>query len=213
MEDKAQEIQYDVLIERCRSRIQQYLEIEDWLTSIQQSGFDADTIARVRDRAREERLSAITRQVRDDLSTLQGRQHDVLRPVLNILAELNLRDESVYDSVLLACDTAQPGELEVALTTVRYCQTLAEQGLRTIPEVLARQQRREASAAALGSAVTGGLTGLMVGALAGMLSCIGVCVNNTVETGVNTFVVCAVIGCVLGAVIGYKKGNKRASNP
>ena len=213
MEDKAQEIQYDVLIERCRARIQQYLEIEDWLTSIQQSGFDEDTIARVRDRAREERLSAITRQVRDDLSNLQDHQHDVLRPVLNILAELNLRDESVYDSVLLACDTAQPGELEVALTTVRYCQTLAEQGLRTIPEVLARQQRREASAAALGSAVTGGLYGLMIGSLGGMVSCIGVCVNNTVETGVNTFVVCAVIGCVLGAVIGYKRGNKRASNP
>ena len=213
MEDKAQEIQYDALIERCRSRIQKYLEIEDWLTSIQQSGFDADTIARVRDRARKERLSAITRQVRDDLSTLQDRQHDALRPVLNILAELNLRDESVYDSVLLACDTAQPGELEVALTTVRYCQTLAEQGLRTVPEVQARQNRREASAAALGSAVTGGLTGLMIGSVAGMLSCIGVCVNDSMETGANTFVVCAVIGCVLGAVIGYKRGNKRASNP
>jgi hypothetical protein len=212
MEGEAREIQFDALIERCRTRIQQYERLEDWLISIQQSGFNGQTIAGVRDRAREERLSAITRQVRDDLSTLQGGRNDVLKPVLDILAELNLQDESVYDSVLLACDTAQSGELEAALATVKYCQARAEQGLRTVPEVMALQRRREASAAALGSAVSGGGIGAMIGAIGGVLACIGVSVNEGINAGVSTFVVCSLIGCALGAFIGYRRGHKRASN-
>lgn len=212
MADETQEIHYNALIERCSARVQQYQRMEDWLTSIRQSDFSADAIARVRNYARDERLSAITRQVRDDMSTLQGGQYDSLKPVLDILAELNIQDESVYDSVLLACDTAKPEELDAALAIVSYCQARAEQGLRTIPEVLARERRRKISSAALGSAVTGGLTGLMIGALLGMVSCIGVWVSDSLETGVNTFVLCALIGGALGAFIGHRNGKKRASN-
>ena len=204
--------QYDILIEWFQARIRQYERMEDWLNSIQQSGFRASAISNVRTHAREERLAAITRQVQGDMAVQRGSWDAAVRPALDILSELDLQDESVYDTVLLACDTAQPGDLESALATVRYCQTRAEQGLRMVPELLARQRRRDAQAAALRAAVSGGGMGAMIGAIGGMLACVGVCVNEGMGAGANTFVVCALIGCALGALIGYVRGHKRASN-
>ena len=139
MDGQSGETQYEPIIEQCRTRIQHYDTLENWLLSIQQSGFDAESISTVRDVARERRLSAITRQVREDLSVQQGNQDNALRPVLEILAALNLEDEYVYDTVLLVCDTAEPKNLESALATVRYCQSRAEQALRMVPELVARQ--------------------------------------------------------------------------
>ena len=77
---------------------------------------------------------------------MQGRQYATLKPVLDILSELNLQDESVYDSVLQACDTGQPGELEAALATVRYCRARAEQGLRAVPDAMAHSNACESVA-------------------------------------------------------------------
>ena len=213
MDGQRDKQRYDLLIEQCSNSIQHYERIEDWLTTIQQSGFDADTIAEIRSFAREERVSAITRQVHDNLSIQEGNQDEAFRPVLDILAELNLHDESVYDSVLLACDTARPEDLETALATVKLCQSRAEQGLRMVPDILARQQRREIDAAAVHGALKGGAIGAAIGAVVGFVSCIAVTLGPpTIDDGRNTFVACVFITCALGAVIGYLRKRKPVSN-
>ena len=196
MDGQSGETQYDLIIEQCRTRIQHYDTLENWLLSIQQSGFGAESISRVRDVARERRLSAITRQVREDLSVQQGNQDNALKPVLEILAALNSEDEYVYDTVLLVCDTAEPKNLESALATVRYCQSRAEQALRTVPELVARQRRHEAASVALKAAFKGGGIGAAIGAVVGFISCIAVTLGDpTLNEGTNTFFACAVIGC------------------
>ena len=195
MDDQSGEIQYDLVIEQCRARIRHYETLENWLLSIQQSGFNAASIAEVRDVAREGRLSAITHQVREDLSVQQGNQDNPLRPVLEILVALNSEDEYVYDTVLLVCDTAEPNNLESALATVRYCQSRAEQALRMVPELVTRQQRRDAANAAMKAAFKGGGIGAAVGAVVGFISCIAVTLGDpTINEGTNTFFACAVMG-------------------
>ena len=213
MDDQSGEIQYDLVIEQCRDRIRHYETLENWLLSIQQSGFNAASISEVRDVAREGRLSAITHQVREDLSVQQGNQDNPLRPVLEILVALNSEDEYVYDTVLLVCDTAEPKNLESALATVRYCQSRAEQALRMVPELVTRQQRRDAANAAMKAAFKGGGIGAVLGAVVGFISCIAVTLGDpTINEGTNTFFACAVIGCALGAVSSYVMERRRAFN-
>ena len=213
MDDQSGEIQYDLVIEQCRDRIRHYETLENWLLSIQQSGFNAASIAEVRDVAREGRLSAITHQVREDLSVQQGNQDNPLRPVLEILVALNSEDEYVYDTVLLVCDTAEPKNLESALATVRYCQSRAEQALRMVPELVTRQQRRDAANAAMKAAFKGGGIGAVLGAVVGFISCIAVTLGDpTINEGTNTFFACAVIGCALGAVSSYVMERRRSFN-
>lgn len=212
MADQSNEPRYDLLIEQCRTRIRQYERMEDWLTTIQQSVFNTGTISKIRNHAREERLSAITRQVHDDLSVHGGNQNEALRPVVDILAELNVQDENVYDAVLLACDTSEPKDLETALTTVRYCQARAEQGLRAVPDILVRQQRLEAAAATRSSVLSGGRRGITIGAIVGAVLFVGACYESGVGSGINAFLVCALIGCGLGAAIGYLSKRMRSPN-
>ena len=195
----------DSLIQRCRRRIEKYQELEDWLTQVQQSDFDAETIATIRGLAREERLLAITRQVHDEMYTQAGDQYAGFKPVLDILSELNLQDESVYDSVLFACDTGEPEALETALATVRYCQARAEEALRAVPEAMALQRRLRFENELLGTTFRTGCLGTVVGGMAGMLACVGVCANSNFDAGFLTFVVCSLIGGGLGVFIGYKK--------
>ena len=210
MDGQSGETQYEPIIEQCRTRIQHYDTLENWLLSIQQSGFDAESISTVRNVARERRLSAITRQVREDLTVQQGNQANALMPVLEILAALNSEDEYVYDTVLLVCDTAEPKNLESALATVRYCQSRAEQALRTVPELVARQRRHEVSNVALKAAFKGGGIGAAIGAVVGFISCIAVTLGDpTLNEGTNTFFACAVIGCALGAVSRYVMERRR----
>ena len=196
MDNQPDEILYEPILEECRTYIQHYDELENWLLSIQRSGFDEESIARVRAVAQKGRLSAITDQVIEELSAQQDNRTDPLSPVLKILTELDLEKEFVYDSVLLVCNTADPKNLEPALATVRYCQSRAEQALRMVPEIVARHRRAAAAEArrhaARQAAFKWGVASAVIGGILGA------------GLDVPYVLLFAVTGFVLGAGISYR---------
>ncbi len=135
--------QYQQLIQQCKDRIREFHTMEDWLDEIKQSGFEADTREKVRVEARERRLSFLTEQSQVGLLNEHNNWNAEERKVLNDLAYVTEQEDSVYDDILRACDTADPDKLESALANLRACEADAGEVLRRIPRLVTGQQRRD----------------------------------------------------------------------
>jgi hypothetical protein len=204
--------QYRELIQQCEDRIREYHTMEDWLDEIKRSGFEADTIEQVRAEARERRLSFITQQSQVGLLTERTNWTEEERKVLNDLAYVR-EEESVYDDILRACDTADPDKLESALANLKACVADVGDVLRRIPRLAAGQQRKYNNSDSLGQVLQGGLTGGKYGVFATPVTFIGGCVAGLagggflagLSTGFTIAILTVPIGFAVGGAIGFFK--------
>ena len=200
--------QYQQLIQQCEDRIKEYHMMEDWLDEIRRSDFNSDTIEQVRSEVREQKLQLLTRRSENDLLTGQGNWNAEERRVLKNLTELTAFEESVYDDVLIACDTAELKNLESAQQTVRFCGSQAGEVLKRIPQLAAGQKRSYDNSDANQSVMRFGLMGLKYSGLVAPLMFIVGCVAGSgfaVGQGFGAALLTVLIGGGAGAAIGYFK--------
>lgn len=119
---------------------QVWAEIEEKLLDAQASSFGDQEIRELRRYATEERISALGSvsfaRVSDDTSGIYKPIYEIVREMADIQVE-------VFDAVLRACDSRQPGDLDSAIASARYCQSLGEQALMMIPELSQQRKQRE----------------------------------------------------------------------
>ncbi len=200
--------QYHQLIQQCEDRIKEYHMIEDWLNDIRQSDFNTDTMEQVRSEVREQKLQLLTRRSENDLLTEQSNWNAEERKVLKSLTELTAFEESVYDDVLIACDTAELKNLESALQTVRFCGSQAGEALKSIPQLAAGQKRSYSSADANRSIMRFGFMGLKYSGFVAPLMFVGGCIAGdgfAVGQGFGAALLTVLIGGGAGAAFGYFK--------
>ena len=114
--------------------------IEEKLLDAQASSFGDQEIRELRRYATEERISALGSvsfaRVSDGASGIYKPVYDIVREMADIGVE-------VFDAVLRACDSRDPGSLDSAIASARYCQSLGEQALMLIPELSQQRKQRE----------------------------------------------------------------------
>lgn len=114
--------------------------IEEKLLDAQASSFGDQEIRELRRYATEERISALGSvsfaRVSDGASGIYKPVYDIVREMADIQVE-------VFDAVLRACDSRDPGALDSAIASARYCQSLGEQALMLIPELSQQRKQRE----------------------------------------------------------------------
>ena len=114
--------------------------IEEKLLDAQASSFGDQEIRELRRYATEERISALGSvsfaRVSDGASGIYKPVYDIVREMADIGVE-------VFDAVLRACDSRDPGALDSAIASARYCQSLGEQALMLIPELSQQRKQRE----------------------------------------------------------------------
>ncbi len=201
--------QYQQLIQQCQDRIKEYHMMEDWLDDIRRSDFNTETIEEVRTEVREQKLQLLTRRSQNELLTERSNQNAEERKILKSLTDLTVFEESVYDDVLIACDTAELKNLESALETVRFCGAQAGDVLRVIPRLAAGQKRNYDNSDALQSILQVGLTGAKYAGLVAPVTFIGACLAGdgffNVGQGFSAAILTVMIGGAVGGAIGYFK--------
>ena len=201
--------QYQQLIQQCQDRTKEHHMMEDWLDDIRRSDFNTDTIEEVRTEVREQKLQLLTRRSQNELLTERSNRNAEERKILKSLTDLTVFEESVYDDVLIACDTAELKNLESALETVRFCEAQAGDVLKTIPRLAAGQKRNYDNSEALQSILQVGLTGAKYAGLVAPVTFIGACVAGdgffNVGQGFSAAILTVMIGGAVGGAIGYFK--------
>lgn len=119
---------------------QVWARVEEKLLDAQASSFGDQEIRELRRYATEERISALGSvsfaRVSDGASGIYKPVYDIVREMADIQVE-------VFDTVLRACDSRDPGALDSAIASARYCQSLGEQALMLIPELSQQRKQRE----------------------------------------------------------------------
>lgn len=129
-----------VLTEAAMELTQVWAGVEEMLVEAQASGFSDEVVREMRRYATDERIHAL-----GSFSLMQSADvdSDIYKPVYDIFREMTEIQVEVFDTLLRACDSRDPGDLESAIFSARYCQSLGEQALRTIPDLAKRRRQEE----------------------------------------------------------------------
>ena len=111
---------------------QMWVDLEQMLLDAQNSGFSDEVVLEMRRYATEERISALgAASYAQDVDGDPG----IYDLVYDIFREMAVIQVEVFDALLRACDSRDPGDLDSAIASARYCQSLGEQALMTIPDL------------------------------------------------------------------------------
>ena len=171
------------LVNLCKRRAQQFLDLEDELREMQASMSDDAGVDKIRRDIQQRKINFIADFTNHQLANPHLSSDVALRPIYDILDRLNLWGVEVYDCMLRACETRNTADLDIALDMVRNCQSETEYAFQEIPQV-AKKQR---SVAESHPRTKGGCMGAMLGLVVGTISCTSVIVIEPDNSGLVPF--------------------------
>ena len=130
------------LLEMASVHAKYWNSMEDMLLGIKSAGFGDKALDETRRVARDSRIESIRMDSRNRISRSDP---GIYKPILDVFDEMYYSEEEVWNSVLRACDTRNPQELDYALSTIRYCQAQAEKALLMVPDIVTARKAKEAS--------------------------------------------------------------------
>ena len=119
---------------------QEWVDLEEILLVAQASGFSDEVVRDLRREARQKRIRALGTS---SFARSAGDNNGIYKPISDIAREMADIEVEVYDALLRACDSRNPKDLEPAIASARYCQSLGEQALMMIPELIQRRKQKE----------------------------------------------------------------------
>ena len=122
----------DTLVEMATLETKKWAALEDTILLVQRTNFDEEELRQLRQFARDARIEALGESARHRVG---DPVHPRYRPLWDIFKELADTEVRLYDEVLKACDTHEESDLTVSLATARYCVSLGEQAILTMPEI------------------------------------------------------------------------------
>ena len=132
----------DNLVEMATLLTKKWATLEDTILLVQRTNFDEQELRELRQFARDSRIEALGESARHRVGDPVDWRY---RPLWDIFRELADTEIRLYDEVLKACDTQEESDLTVALATARYCVSLGEQAILTMPAITQERLRREKS--------------------------------------------------------------------
>ena len=131
-----------ILTEAATEMTQIWAGLEERLLAAQSSDFgDDEVLRRLRHEATENRISALGTV--SAYARVAGFASGIYKPVYDIFREMADIQVEVFDTVLWACDSRESGDLEYAIVSTRYCQSLGEQALLMMPELAQRRKQED----------------------------------------------------------------------
>lgn len=119
---------------------QEWVDIEEILLVAQASGFSDEVVRELRREANQKRIRALGAS---SFARSAGVAPGIYKPITDIVREMADLEVEVFATVLRACDSREPKDLESAILTARYCQSLGEQALMMMPELFQLQKQKE----------------------------------------------------------------------
>ena len=133
-------VQQELLLTQAATELTQiWVDLEQMLLDAQDSGFSDEVVLEMRRYAAEERIQALGAS---SLAQTVDGAPGTYELVYDIFREMTVIQVEVFDALLRACDSRDPGDLDSAIASARYCQSLGEQALMMIPE-LAKLGKRD----------------------------------------------------------------------
>ena len=120
---------------------QHWATFEGMLLDTQSSGFSDKEVRELRRYATEGRISALG--AASSFARVADFNPGIYEPIYDTFREMANIQVEVFDALLRACDSRVPGDLEVAVVSARYCQSLGEQALGMIPELIRQRKQKE----------------------------------------------------------------------
>ena len=128
----------DNLVEMATILTKKWAALEDTILLVQRTNFNEEELRELRQFARDSRIEALGESARHRVGDPVDRRY---KPLWDIFREMADTEIQLYDEVLRACDTHEESDLTVALATARYCVSLGEQAILTMPAIT--QERLE----------------------------------------------------------------------
>ena len=132
-----------ILTEAATELTQIWAGLEEGLLAAQSSSFGDEVLRTLKHEATESRISALG--TASAYARVADMDTGIYRPVYEIFREMADIQVEVFDTVIWACDTRVPKDLEYAIVSARYCQSLGEQVLMMMPELAAQRRSQEES--------------------------------------------------------------------
>lgn len=126
--------QQELMITQAATELtQMWVDLEQMLLDAQDSGFSDEVVLEMRRYATEERIQALG--AASYAQAVDGDPGGIYDLVYDIFRDMTVIQVEVFDALLRACDSRDPGDLDSAIASARYCQSLGEQALMMIPEL------------------------------------------------------------------------------
>lgn len=130
----------DHLVEMATLLTKRWATLEDTILLVQRTDFDEQELRELRQFARDSRIEALGESARHRVGDPVEQRYKPLWDIFKEMADTEIR---LYDEVLKACDTHEESDLTVALATARYCVSLGEQAILTMPAITRARLRQE----------------------------------------------------------------------
>ena len=130
-------VTYQELAFLLRDHAQRYLDLEREVLEIRSDMSNDRRADEIRHEIHQRKLNAIFQASNENFANPGPRANT--RPFHAALKELKQLEVEIYDHIMYACDTRNPADLEVALDTIRYGQSKAEQTLEELPSQAGRK--------------------------------------------------------------------------
>ena len=118
-----------------------WASLEELLLDTRTSGFSDKEVRDLKRHATEARINALGAV--SSFARTDDFKPGIYEPIYGIFREMAEIQVEVFDAVLRACDSRNPGDLDSAIAASRYCQSLGEQALLSLPELLRQHEEKE----------------------------------------------------------------------
>ena len=118
-----------------------WASLEELLLDTQASGFSDKEVRELRRHATEGRINAFGAV--SSFARTDDFKPGIYEPIYGIFREMTEIQVEVFDAVLRTCDSRSPGDLDSAIAASRYCQSLGEQALLLLPELLRQHEQKK----------------------------------------------------------------------
>lgn len=130
-----------ILTEAATELTQIWAGLEEGLLAAQSSDFGDEVVRGLKHEATESRISALG--TASAYARVADMDTGIYKPVYDIFREMADIQVEVFDTALWACDSRESKDLEYAIVSARYCQSLGEQVLMMMPELAQRRKQGE----------------------------------------------------------------------
>lgn len=120
---------------------QHWVTLEEMLVDTRASSFSDREVRELRRHATEARINALG--AASSFARIDDFKPGIYEPIYGIFREMAEIQVEVFDAVLRACDSRNPGDLDSAIASSRYCQSLGEQALLLLPELLRQHEQKK----------------------------------------------------------------------
>ena len=154
------------LIRSATSHTKIWVQIEELILIAKENLGNDEALRTLRQNARNQRIDALNTSASNQITISV---EPLYQPVWNMIREMQESQIPLFDEIIQACDSRNPSDLDHALATTRYCLSLGEQAILTVPEKNRERLRLEGDARR---------NKMLIGLLLGLLCFVGcaVCV-------------------------------------